>query len=112
MEEIELTHGQFKILLSLTPFPQAYTPKLSSLVTALHQGHWRGHKWATKMTEQDIETAHDLFDTHQRNVRTSAAQTALHFFVRDSPTARRVFDARREKADVPRETKDDGPINH
>lgn len=107
MEEIALTDGQFRILLNMTASPRDYDDALTSLVSALHQAdHRRGNKWIVKFGEQDIETAVDLFEKHQANVRTPGAQQSLHFFVRDSSTARRFFDARRAQSDVPRETKE------
>ncbi len=106
MEEHDLTTGQFRILLNATAEPQTrHTGPAASLVTALHKAHnTGGHKWRVKLSGQDIETALDLFITHQESARTPGAQQALQFFVGASPTAQRILQDRKEQADVPRET--------
>lgn len=109
MEEIDLTHGQFQILLNMTRTPKSRrSGPAAHLVSSLHEARVSGHKWLMKMTEEDIETALDLFQARLDDVRTPGHQQALHFFVRSSPTARRFFDARQAQADVPRETSKPG----
>lgn len=102
MEEVSFTDGQFRILLNCTPDPAIYTPRTVSLVGALHRAEPHGHKWLTKLSEGDIETALDLFEAHRDSVRAPGSRQAWAFFVRDSATARRIHDAR--NTDVPRET--------
>ena len=106
MEETALTHGQFQILLAMTPDPREYTPQVCSLVIALHKARAMGYLWRTKLTEQDVETALGLFRDHQHNVGTSAAKKAWQRFVTNSPTARKLQRASEDETDVPRETKE------
>lgn len=108
MEAISLTNGQMRILLNSTDQPEKYPPRISSLVAALHKVRINGHMWCTEMTEEDIETALDLFNTYQREVGSPGAKQAWQFFVRDNPTARRFYDEHRSQGDVPRETSTEG----
>lgn len=105
MEDIELTHGQFVILLNMTNQPADYDEKTASLVSALHNAWVRGHKWFVKMSTQDIELAADLFIAHYNASRSPGAKQSMNFFMRDSTTARRHYDVRMQ-GDVPRETKE------
>lgn len=105
MEEIDLTDGQFRILLNMTANPDDYTKPVAHLVGALHKADRRGgNKWRVRLTEQDITTALDLFEVHKTAVRTPHAQQALANFVRGSLTAQEVYHGRHPQADVPRET--------
>lgn len=104
MEEVSFTDGQFRILLNGTSDPTIYTPQAVSLVSALHRAEPDGHKWRTKLTEQDIELALDLLQANRDAARSPGARQAWAFFIRSSPTARRIHDAR--NTDVPRETKE------
>lgn len=107
MEEIKLTDGQFVRLLNATGDPEKYTPEIRSLVGALHNAERKdSHKWRVRLTESDIAVALTIFEEHLRTYRTPAANQAWNFFVRDSPTARRLHDERQTQSDVPRETKE------
>lgn len=105
MEEINLTDGQFQRLLNATDQPKKYTPEEKSLVAALHRAeHCRGNKWKVQLAEGDISEALAIFEERMRTNRAPADRTAWNFFVRDSPTARRLHDERSAPSSVPRET--------
>lgn len=105
MQEINLTNTQLRILLNMTEDPGTWRDeKTADLVSAVHSVGIRGHGWYTQMSAEEVGTALELLIENQQNVRTTAAQQAVSFFVRGSVIAQRLFAERRTAPDVPRET--------
>jgi hypothetical protein len=108
MVKVTLTQGQLQILLNGTsdPATRQLSP-ITQLVSCLHKAQVTGHKWRTEMTDQEIGAALDILTQHQQTARSPGAQQALRIFIRDHPTAKRIFDERQAKFDVPRETSEE-----
>ena len=104
MHDIDLTDSQFQILLGMTSEPDVRHAEANvSLVTALHRAHCTSHRWRTKMTDQEVETATGLLMDHQKAVRTHVAKKAVTYLVRSNNVAHAYYKARNGD-DVPRET--------